>query len=407
MRPPTIPTIETRSSWTVAFVALAVIALSYGAPWVLAVGLKDIAAEAGGARSVPSLAGSLAWLGGGVGGILMARIAEQIGARWTVVGGAVMIAFGLALSTLGPDWPIYIGYGLFAGVLGIGAINAPLYVYVSHWFDLRRGSALALISSGGYLAGALWPPIFERTIALVGWRQSMLWYGAIEIAVAIPLALYFLRPLPVVAEQTVAAGPSGQERVLGWPPNLVFGLMTVGMFLCCVPMAMPLAHLVAFCTDAGIRASDGAAMLAVLSGVAFVSRQIWGAVADRFGGLPTILIGSAFQTAAMIAFLLTQNEVGLYTVSAVFGLGFSGIIPAYMLATREFFPAAQAHWRIATLLLSSGLGMGGGSWLAGYLHDLYGFYAPGFVAGIAFNVLNLVVIGVLVARQSTQSGRLV
>ena len=146
--------------------------MSFGAAWITAVALKDIAAEVGGARSIPALASALAWLGSGIGGIIMGRIADRVGTRWTVIFGALMIALGLSISTLGPPWPLWIGHGLFIGLVGLGGINAPLYVYVSRWFDRRRGSALALISSGSYLAGAMWPPMFERAIASVGWRAD-------------------------------------------------------------------------------------------------------------------------------------------------------------------------------------------------------------------------------------------
>jgi MFS family permease len=392
--------IETRSSWVVATVALGVMAISFGAPWLTVVALKDIAAEVGGARSIPALAGSLAWFGSGLGGILMGRIAERVGVRWTVMFGAAMIAAGLVLSTWGPTWQLYVGHGLFIGLIGLGGINAPLYVYVSRWFDRRRGSALALISSGSYLAGTVWPPIFERAIAYVGWRQSMLWYGALEIAVIIPLAAVVLRHPPELPQLDQPTSISVSSRyVIGWPPNLVFALMASAIFMCCVPMAMPQGHLIAFCSDFGISPAHGAAMLSVLLGTAFVSRQIWGAISDRFGGLRTILVGSACQAVTMTAFLLTQDEIGLFAISAAFGLGFSGLIPAYVLAARELFPVGEAYWRIPTLLLCSGSGMATGAWLAGLLYDHFGFYGPSFAAGIGFNLLNLIVIGALVLRQ--------
>ena len=141
-------------------------------------------------------------------------------------------------------------------------------------------------------------------------------------------------------------------------------------------------------------------MLSVLLACAFAGRQFWGFVADRYGGLRAILAGSACQAAAMIGFLLTQNEAGLFVVSAAFGLGFSGIIPAYVLAIRELFPASEASWRVPTLLLCSGSGMAAGGWMAGAIYDFVGFYAVAFAAGIVFNLANLVVIGALVLRQS-------
>ena len=386
--------IESRASWVVASVALCIMAMSFGAAWITAVALKDIAAEVGGVRSIPALASALAWLGSGIGGIVMGRIADRIGTRWTVMFGALMIAAGLALSTLGPPWPLWIGHGLFIGLIGLGGI------YVSRWFDRRRGSALALISSGSYLAGALWPPAFVRMIAGFGWRQTMLWYAIAEIVIVVPLAaIYFRYPPEVIHPAETAASAGSQARVLGWPPNAVFAMMCCAAVLCCIPMAMPQGHLVAFCSDLGISRSVGALMLSVLLGTAFLSRQIWGAISDRIGGLATVLIGSAWQASAMIAFLVTQNEVGLFTVAAAFGLGFSGIIPAYVLALRELFPPAEASWRIPTLLLFSGLGMASGGWLAGLLYDHFGYYAPAFAAGVGSNILNLMVVGLLVARQ--------
>ena len=392
--------VETKASWAVAGAALCALMMSFGAAWITAVALKDIAGEVDGIRSIPALASALVWFGSGIGGIMMGRIADRVGTRWTVAFGASMVACGLALSSLGPSWPLWIGHGLFIGLIGLGGINAPLYVYVSRWFDKRRGSALALISSGTYLAGALWPPIFEHAIASLGWRETMLWYAGLEVLIVVPVALIFFGTPPEVIHPAAAPIPgSAPARVLGLPPNVVFIMMCAASIMCCVPMAMPQQHLVAFCSDLGISRSVGAVMLSVLLGTAFLSRQIWGAISDRIGGLTTVLVGSLWQCGAMIAFLLTQNEVGLFTVAAVFGLGFSGIIPAYVLAMRELFPASQASWRIPTLLLFTAVGMAGGGWLAGLLYDHFGYYAPAFAVGIGANLLNLLIIGYLVVRQ--------
>jgi len=401
-----VPSVETRSSWIIATVLLVILALSFGAPWITIVALKLIAAESDGLRAVPALATSLAWLGFGSGGIAMGYVAERIGVRSTVIIGAMMVCIGLALSTGGETWQLYVGQGLFVGFFGIGAMNAPFYVYVSRWFDRRRGSALALISSGSYVAGAVWPPIFERAVAYAGWRQTMLYYGLFEVAVVVPLAVVFLRPPPKLPPFGALGPMSATNTVMGWPPNFVFALLGAAGIFCCIPMAMPQAHLPAFCSDLGILASHGAAMLSVLLGTAFLSRQFWGWVADRAGGLETVLTGSACQMVAMTAFMFTQDEVGLFTVSAAFGLGFAGIIPAYVLAIRELYPASQAYWRIPTFLLFSGGGMALGGWLAGVLYDHFGTYAPAFAAGVGANAINLAVVGTLVFRHRWRSPRL-
>jgi MFS family permease len=383
----------------VAGISVTLLSLSFGSLWINAVGLKAIAADLGGSRSAPALANSLAWFGSSVGGLAMGRLAERYGIRWTVLFGGVSVCIGLFISTLGEPWQLYVGHGIFMGLLGNAGLNAPLYVYVSRWFDRRRGSALALISSGSYLAGTVWPPLFERAIALYGWQATMIGYGLFAVALIVPLALLFLREPPELP--AVTTGPGGTTvtpKVFGWPPNVVFAMLAIAAFLCCVTMSMPQSHLVAFCSDLGIAPAHGAAMLSVLLGVGFLSRQGWGAISDRIGGLLTLLISSVLQAAAMTGFLLTQDEAGLFAVAGAFGVGFSALIPAYVLAIREYFPAREASWRVPGLLLLSGSGMATGTWLAGILYDHFGYYAPAFAAGVGFNLLNLAAIGTLVLR---------
>lgn len=392
--------IESRASWVVAMASLVVISVAAGAPFVAVVALKPIASELGSSRAVPALAGSLAWLGSAVGGIVMGRIADRIGVRWTAIFGALMIAGGLALSSGGRTWELYVGHGLLIGLLGNAGINAPLYVYVSRWFDRRRGTALALISSGQYVAGAVWPPIFQMGVGHFGWRHTMDLFGVVELAAIVPVAVIFLSAAPEVPGGHALSGdPIGGARVLGMRPGIALGFLSLAAFLCCVPMAMPQGHLVAFCSDLGIPPSEGAAMLSMLLGSAFLSRQFWGWISDRIGGLRTVLVGSALQALALVALLLTQDEIGLFAVSAAFGFGFSGLVPAYVLAIRDLFPAAEASWRVPIVLLCSGSGMATGGWLAGEIYDYFGFYAPAFAVGVAFNLANFLVVGSLVVRQ--------
>ena len=406
---PPVASVETRQSWTVAAVALCIMCIVFGSPWITSVALTEIAAEVAGTRSVPALAVALAWLGSGIGGILMGRAAQRFGMRPTVVFGAAMVGTGLAISSIGPRGPLWVGHALFIGLLGIGAINAPMYVYISQWFDRRRGSALALISSGSYLAGALWPPVFERAMTSFGWRATMLAYGSLLVAVVVPLSLTFLKAPPQIVpgaspSDGIVAPPDIRFRI-ALPDNIIFLMMCIGGVLCCIPMAMPQQHLVAFCGDLGISRATGALALSVLLGTAFLSRQIWGVISDRLGGLKTILISSAAQAVALAAFLFTQTEAGLFFVAGAFGLGFSALIPAYALGVRDLFPASEAYWRVPTVLFCTAFGMAFGGWLAGFLYDLYGSYAPAFAAGVAINVVHFVLIGVLVFRQSLRSDR--
>jgi MFS family permease len=394
--------VETRTSWVVATVALIVLSVSYGAPLTTMVALKPIAEEFGATRSAPALAVGLTFIGAGCGGIAMGWLAERIGVRRVVMFGGTMIGAGLTMASQGGLTQLYISSFLLVGLLGAAGMFAPLMTYVSRWFDVRRGTAIALISAGQYIAGALWPAAFQIGIDTIGWRSTMLAYAVLVVIVILPLAAIFLRRPPDGAAFVGAhAEPRAGEPVLGLPPNLVLAALAFATFCCCVTMSMPMAHMVAFCSDIGIAPTQGAAMLSVLLGSAFFARQFWGWLADRIGGLRTILWASAAQATAMAGFLVTQDEIGLFTISAVFGFGFGGLIPGYVLAVRELFPASEASWRIPTMLFPGSLGMAAGGWLAGVMYDRFAFYAPAFVIGVLFNLLNLAVIGALVARHRT------
>jgi MFS family permease len=398
-------TIDGRGSWLAAGAALAVLSISCGSPLLLVVGLKPITAGLGTSREMTSLAAAFTWVGTGLGGILMGWLSDRIGIKRIVIFGAVMIAAGLSVSAIGTISALYLGHGLLVGLLGNGAMFPPLLVYVSRWFDRRRGTALALIASGQYIAGMIWPTVFDHAIARFGWQATMIGYGLVTIAAIPPIAALLLHP-PPSHPHTSSAGYASRARgsVLGLPANLVLVLLGVAGFCCCVPMALPQSHLVAFCSDIGMPAPHGAAMLSVMTGCAFFSRQFWGWLADRVGGMLTLILGSACQALAISAFLLTQDEAGLFVVSAAFGLGFSGIVPAYVLIVRELFPAVEASWRVPTVLFISMSGMAFGSWFAGALYDHFGYYAPAFAIGATFNVANLAIIGFLLMRQGLRGG---
>lgn len=390
--------IESRRSWVAAFVCLALLSVSFGSPLLAIVGLKPIGEDLGTPRQLVALAGSLTWLGTGAGGILMGQVAERFGIRITIIFGAVMIAVGLAISAAGNIWAVLVGHALFVGMLGNGAIYPPLLVYISRWFDRRRGTAIALIWSGQYIAGIAWPIVFEHAMAGYGWRATMVGFAAVMV-VAVTVAALFLEAPPEATADPHFADTPERRMVLGMRPNTVLAIIAIAGFCCCIPMAIPQNHLVAFCSDVGIPAAQGAAMLSVLQAGALVSRMGWGWLTDRIGGLLTVLFASACQALAVAGFLATQDEAGLFMISAAYGLGFSGIIPAYVVAIRELFPPREAAWRVPSMLFVSMGGMAVGTWLAGALFDYFGFYAPAFAVGVLFNLVNLALIGFLLLRQ--------
>jgi MFS family permease len=394
-------TLDSRAAWVVATAALVILSIAYGAPLLAAVALKPIAAEFGTARAAVAAAPSFTFVGAAFGGIAAGWLTGWLGIRRIVLFGAAMLAAGLVLSAAGGLFQLYAGHGVLMGLFGTSCMFSPIMTYVSRWFDRSRGAAVAMISSGQSLAGAFWPIVFQAGITEFGWRRTMLVFGLFVGATILVLAAIFLRPPPQPLPSKAGDGrdPKAGAPVLGLSPNLAMIILSVAIFCCCVPMAMPSQHIVAFCGDLGFASQIGAAMLSVLLGSAFVARQFWGWAADRIGGLQTLLWSSIAQATALSGFLLTKDEAALFVVSAAFGLGFSGLLPAYVIAIREYYPVKEANWRVPTIYFAGFLGMAAGGWGAGALYDHFGYYLPAFAVGIGFNIVNLIILLTLVFRR--------
>jgi MFS family permease len=379
--------LDSRTAWIAAFAALAILTIAHGAPLIATVSLTRIAAELGTSRAASAAAGAFTYIGAAVGGIIAGWVAGRIGFRPVVLFGAVMLAAGLYVSTLSGLSELYVGHGVLMGLLGSACMLSPLVTYVSLWFERNRGSAVALISSGQSIAGTLWPVLFDLSIEKCGWRQTMVMYGVFSVVVISLLAVTFLRQPPAIVPVSANAGVQPHQS-----SHLVMIVLMAAVFFCCVPMNMPIQHIVAFCGDLGISSQRGALMLSVMLGAAFLARQFWGYVADRIGGLKTLIWSSVAQALALTGLLATQNEMALMAISAAFGFGFSGLLPAYVITIREHYPASEAGWRVPTVMFAGYLGMAAGGWGAGALHDYFKFYVPAFGTGLAFNMINLLLL---------------
>jgi MFS family permease len=394
--------IEVQYGWVIIIASLAIHSIGLGAPNILFVTLKPIAADLGSDRAMPSLAYSLMMLGTGIGGLAMGWWLDKRGVMEPVLFGAVMIALGSFLAAQsGGKWSLYLANGILIGLLGKAAMIAPLIANATRWFDRRRGLAVAIIASGQGVAGVFWPPVVRYINEGAGWREVYQFYGVFVLVTMIPLAL-LLRPKPpaiLIATTAREDGDGGRNQILGLPSNGVQLALWLAVLGCCAAMAMPNVHLFSHATDLGFPTVRAAELLSVLFAAAFFSRIAFGMLADRIGGVRTLLIGSACQAAMLLVFSQMETLQGLYVAAFMFGLGFAGIMPCYALIVRVLFPVNQLGWRIAAQYLFAALGMALGGWMGGAIHDLTGGYSAAFLAGFAFNIMNLIIIAGLFMRQ--------
>jgi MFS family permease len=397
---------ESSHAWARLFASLALSSLGGVAMYGVVVALPQIEREFGVARADASLPYALTMLGFGVGGILMGRLADRFGVIVPVVIGTLGLGSGLIVAGNATSVLQFgLAHGLLAGLLGCSATFAPLIADTSLWFSRRRGIAVAIVSSGNYLAGAVWPPILQYFFDHVGWRATYVGVGIFCMVVMLPLALVLRRRAPALGSATGGVhAPARAEQPLGISSNALMILLCIAGVACCVAMSMPQVHIVAYCSDLGYGAARGAEMLSVMLAAGIVSRLASGWICDRIGGLRTLLLGSALQGIALFMFLPFDGLVSLYVVSALFGLFQGGIVPAYAIIVREFFSPREAGTRVSIVLMATLFGMAFGGWISGAIFDWTGSYRAAFINGIGWNLLNLSIAFWLLHRSRGQSG---
>jgi MFS family permease len=369
--------------------------------WSVVVALPVVQADFGVPRAEASLAFTLTMVGGATGGVVLGRLLDRAGILPVLLVGAVLLAVGYVGAAYAGN---FAAYAIAHGVIGFGSSIAlgPLMADISHWFVRRRGVAVTLTSAGNYVAGTVWSPVVQHLIASIGWRST---HAGIGIASAVAIVLIGLiamrgRAPDARAVANVVAGGSA-TGALGLSFFSLQVLLCMASVCCCVAMSMPQVHIVAYCGDLGYGVAHGADMLAVMMAAGIVSRIGSGFIADRVGGLRTLLLGSVLQGTALALYLFYNGLVSLYVVSALFGLFQGGIVPSYAIIVREYFPPQQAGARVGIVLMTSMFGMALGGWLSGLIFDLTGSYSAAFLNGLGFNAVNITIVLWLLYRRRT------
>ncbi len=393
---------DSRYSWVRLAISLALSTIGGIGLWSAVVVLPTIQAEFGIDRAGASLPYTVTTIGFALGGVLMGRIADRFGITVPLFTGAIALGAGFILAALsGSFLQFLIVQALLIGLLGSSSTFGPLVADVSLWFHRRRGIAVAIVASGNYVAGTIWPPLLQYGIATYGWRPVYGAIGLLCVATMMPLAL-LLRPRPAFDDRASPASSLKGASGLLPRPRFLQPLLIVAGLACCVAMSMPQVHIVAYCADLGYGPARGAEMLAIMLGFGVVSRLGSGLIADRIGGIGTLIAGSMLQALALLFYIPFDGLASLYVVSAFFGLAQGGIVPSYAMIVRDYFPAREAGRRISLVLTATVLGMALGGWMSGEIYDLTGSYQAAFLNGIAWNLLNLgIAIWLLVRRRRT------
>jgi MFS family permease len=393
---------DSAAAWLRLGVAVLLSTIGGVGMWSVVVALPAIQADFGVARADASLPFTFVMIGFACGGVAMGRLADRFGIAVPLALGTVALGAGyLAAGSASSLWQVAIAHGLLIGV-GCSASFGPLIADMSHWFWRRRGIAVALAASGNYLAGTIWPPVVQYFIATSGWRATHIGIGLFCVVTMLPLTIGLRRRF--VSHHADAATTSAARRQAELPlsPLALQVLLCIAGVACCVAMSMPQVHIVAYCGDLGYGAARGAEMLSLMLGFGIVSRLISGLIADRIGGVRTLLLGSVLQGLALFLYLWFDGLFSLYVISALFGLFQGGIVPSYAIIVREYFSPREAGTRVSLVLMASLLGMALGGWMSGAVFDLTGSYQAAFLNGLGWNLVNVSVMTWLLLRSRSR-----
>ncbi len=393
--------IDSSYAWWRLIVSMVLSMIGGVGMWSVIVVLPDVQAEFGTDRAGASLAYTATMIGFALGNVVVGRWIDRMGFWIPALVASAAMAAGFLLAALSQSiFQFALVHGVLIGT-GSSAIFGPLIADISHWFARRRGVAVSAAAAGSYLAGAFWPVVMPYAMQEGGWRFTYAAIGCVCLVTMVPLLLLLRRPAPVLHGS--APGSLRRAETLPLSPRALQGLLVVAGIACCVAMSMPQVHIVAYCMDLGYGVARGGEMLSIMMAAGVVSRIGSGFIADRIGGIRTVLIGSAAQCLALILYIPFDGLASLYAVSMVFGLSQGGIVPAYAVIVREYMPAAEAGQRVGIVIMATVSGMAIGGWMSGWIYDLTSSYTAAFLNGIGWNVLNIAVM-VLLLSMTRQAG---
>ena len=384
-------------SWTRLFIALLLATVGNIGMWVVVIVLPDIQQEFKIDRGTASIPFAFTMVGFAIGNWVMGHVVDRYGITRTIILAATVNTAGyIAAMYVNNVYSLSI-LQFFIG-LGTAAAFGPLIADTSHWFLKRRGIAVALIASGNYFSGAIWPPLFNSTLQSDGWRD-VYWILALStVFIMIPLSFLLTKKISEETARISDAASSDKRQNVSISPKALTILLSIAGIGCCVAMSMPQVHIVAFCIDLGFGPAVGAEMLSLMLIGGIVSRLINGILADKLGGVYTLLIGSTLQCIALFLYLPFDGLISLYIVSLVFGLSQGGIVPSYAIIIREYLPGVDAGTRVGFVMMCTIMGMAIGGWMSGWIYDLTGSYAAAFWNGIVWNFLNIAIVLFLITR---------
>ncbi len=315
--------------------------------------------------------------------------------------GAVALSLGLvAMRWQSELWSLYL-ISFFIGAVGFASLFTPMVALAGRWFSARKGFALGIVTAGGALGQGAVPYFGGLIISAVGWRDAAVWLGGAYLLILLPLTL-LLRAPPAETDATPLERIF-DENLWGISHRISIPWLAMASVFCCICMAVPLVHLVPLGISVGCSSQAAAGLLLSAMIAAVFGRLFFGWLADRVGGLSAYTISCLAQTAVVFWFTQTSSIASLFTLSLLFGFGFAGVMTCLLICAREAAPIRISGTAMAIVSTTAWLGMGIGSYQAGYLYDLNHSYILSYGNAAVAGIINLLIVFALAWYRSSRT----
>jgi MFS family permease len=363
--------------------------VAIGGLFSLPVFLRPIAQDTGWSTTGISTAMTLAFVALALGSIAWGWLSDRVGPRIVVLAGALLLATGLALSSLATSLLAF--QLLFGAVVGFSAaaIFAPTMACVTGWFDTRRSLAVSLVSAGMGMAPMTMSPLAAWLVQAHDWRTSLQVIAALVAAIMVPVALLVRRP-PALAQAPSTEAPAAAHE----PATSVgqamrsapFLILVSTSFLSCATHSGPIFHTVSYAVTCGIPLMAAVSIYSMEGLAGMGGRLVFGLLGDRFGAARVLVLALLAQAIVVLGYVYARQLGSFYTVAALFGFTYAGVMPLFAVLARENFPLRMMGTVIGGITMASSLGMALGPVLGGLIYDAFSSYAWLFIGAFSLGI---------------------
>jgi MFS family permease len=382
--------LRTHYRWVIVAAGGLLGCVAIGALFSLPVFLRPIAQDTGWSTTGISSAMTFAFIALALGSIAWGNLSDRLGPRIVVLTGSVLLTVGLALASLAPSLTVF--QLLFGVVVGFSAaaIFAPMMACVTGWFDTRRALAVSLVSAGMGMAPMTMSPLAAWLVVMYDWRTSLQIIAALVAVLMIPAAFLVRRP-PALAHNAAAAAPAGASGDPGLSMaqalrSAPFAILVLTSFLSCATHSGPIFHTVSYAVTCGIPLMTAVSIYSLEGLAGMGGRLVFGLLGDRFGAARVLVLALLAQAIVALGYVYARELGTFYTVAALFGFTYAGVMPLFAVIARENFPLRMMGTVIGSTTMASSLGMALGPVVGGLIYDTFSSYAWLFIGAFALGI---------------------